>query len=454
MHAGQALKSLTSLAVVWSPYLVATDALACLTSFAVIGRWDWTQVPMLLVTLGCLSILGLYRSRLSLSLLDDVPFLVGSATAGVTMWLAVHDILGVHDSVKDVVRLALISVMSLMLFRGLSYALVRWARRAGYLRHAVLIVGAGHVGIRLTLNLQQHREYALDPVGFIDEVPRVEDPAHLPVPLLGRQQELAEIIANWNVGHVIVAFGTTPESELVDILRTCDRMDCEIFLVPRLFELHNTTRNMDQVWGLPLVRVRRAPYRTFAWKLKRLEDIVVSAVALLLLSPLALACAIAVRLEGGANVIFRQERVGLDGRPFHILKFRSLRPIDDGGQPVTWNISTNVGLGPVGRFLRATSFDELPQLWNILWGHMSLVGPRPERQHFVAEFARRIPRYTARSRVPAGLTGWAQVHGLRGDTSIEDRASFDNYYIENWSLWCDAKIMLLTVRQVMRRGGG
>src|SRR5450756_2908210 len=114
----------------WSPYLVATDALACLTSFAVIGRWDWTQVPMLLVTLGCLSLLGLYRSRLSLSLLDDVPFLVGSAPAGVTTWLAVHDILGVHDSVKDVVRLALISVMSLMLFRGLSYALVRWARRA------------------------------------------------------------------------------------------------------------------------------------------------------------------------------------------------------------------------------------------------------------------------------------------------------------------------------------
>jgi exopolysaccharide biosynthesis polyprenyl glycosylphosphotransferase len=185
-----------------------------------------------------------------------------------------------------------------------------------------------------------------------------------------------------------------------------------------------------------------------------LLDIVISGVALLLLSPVMGACALAVRREGGPGVLFRQERVGLDGRVFEILKFRSLRPVDDTEHKVQWNISQDPRLGPVGRFLRSTSLDELPQLWNILAGHMSLVGPRPEREHFVAQFAKRIPRYTNRHRVPAGLTGWAQVNGLRGDTSIEDRASFDNYYIENWSLWGDIKIILRTVEQVLRRRGG
>jgi lipopolysaccharide/colanic/teichoic acid biosynthesis glycosyltransferase len=145
--------------------------------------------------------------------------------------------------------------------------------------------------------------------------------------------------------------------------------------------------------------------------------------------------------------------VGLDGRPFEILKFRSLTPVDDYESSTNWSIKHDQRLGRVGRLLRSTSLDELPQLWNILVGHMSLVGPRPERPYFVKKYAERIPRYTSRHRVPAGLTGWAQINGLRGDTSIEDRASFDNHYIENWTLWGDVKILLRTVQQVLGRRG-
>ena len=224
--------------------------------------------------------------------------------------------------------------------------------------------------------------------------------------------------------------------------------------MPRLFELHNANRYTDEIWGIPLVRVRRAVFRSPWWTVKRVADVVVAGVAFLCLSPVLAAVALAVRYEGGPDIIFRQQRVGIDGRPFDVLKFRSLKPVDETESQTNWNIKHDDRLGPVGRFIRATSLDELPQLWNIIRGDMSLVGPRPERPHFVEQFSSHIPRYTARHRVPAGLTGWAQAHGLRGDTSIEDRARFDNYYIENWSPWLDMKIVVKTVGQVVRRQGG
>ena len=178
-----------------------------------------------------------------------------------------------------------------------------------------------------------------------------------------------------------------------------------------------------------------------------------SALALVVLSPAAAACALAVRLEGGPGVIFRQERVGCDGVRFQLLKFRSMRPANEQESKTQWNIANDDRLGPVGRMLRITSLDELPQLFNILRGDMSLVGPRPERPHFVEEFGRAVPRLRGSAPGPCGLTGWAQIHGLRGDTSIEERARMDNFYIENWSLWLDFKILLRTSVSVFRAPG-
>jgi exopolysaccharide biosynthesis polyprenyl glycosylphosphotransferase len=190
-----------------------------------------------------------------------------------------------------------------------------------------------------------------------------------------------------------------------------------------------------------------------SWAVKRAFDAALAGIGLLLLAPVLLLCAIAVRLEGGPGVIFRQERIGLDGRPFTVFKFRTLRPADEHESATRWNIADDHRLGPVGRFLRRASLDELPQLWNVLRGEMSLVGPRPERPYFVMRFAQAYPRYRERHRVPVGLTGFAQVNGLRGDTSIEDRARFDNYYIDSWSLWQDVKILLRTVLAVLRTDG-
>jgi len=210
---------------------------------------------------------------------------------------------------------------------------------------------------------------------------------------------------------------------------------------------------MDTVWGVPLVRLRRAPYRSPVWRVKRVFDLCVSGLALVLLLPVLCFVAVAVRLDGGPGIFFRQERIGVDGHRFQVVKFRTLRPLDETESATHWNVALDARLSRTGRLLRKTSFDELPQLVNVLRGDMSLVGPRPERPYFVDQFRTAHPSYEARHRVPSGLTGWAQVHGLRGDTSISDRARFDNYYIENWSLWLDVKIILRTLGAVIRGAG-
>jgi exopolysaccharide biosynthesis polyprenyl glycosylphosphotransferase len=223
-------------------------------------------------------------------------------------------------------------------------------------------------------------------------------------------------------------------------------------VVPRFFELYGADRrsHVEVIWGVPLVRLRRWPLRPSHSLIKRGTDVVVSALALIVLSPLFAATALAVRLEGGRGVIFRQTRIGRNGAPFTLYKFRSMRPADEAERDTRWSIDGDDRIGPVGRFLRRTGLDEAPQLVNVLRGDMSIVGPRPERPHFVRTFGKAVRRYGDRHRVSVGLTGLAQVNGLRGDTSIDDRVTFDNYYIDNWSLWTDVKIMLRTVKTFFR----
>ncbi len=411
-----------------------------------------------LVFLALLWHAGLYRSRLSLSVLDDFPTLLGRwltaaavALLGQMVWsqaLWKNYVINWRFLIGAMIVGGLLVVL-----RGLGYALVRTLRVRQLVVHRTLILGAGGVGNQIADILSAHPEYGLRPIGFLDDDPRFTDgPSGLPV--LGGFTKLSSYLQQGDVDSVVVAFSSMPESEMVGVIRTCDRYRCELFVVPRLFELHQVDDDMDAAWGLPLVRLRRATYRSAAWRVKRLIDVCVSGAAVAFLAPVLLTVALAVRLDGGPGVLFRQKRVGVDGRHFEVLKFRSLRPASEDESATTWNVAHDARLSPVGRFLRKSSLDELPQLFNILRGDMSLVGPRPERPHFVSQFREAYPSYEARHRVPSGLTGWAQVHGLRGDTSIADRARFDNYYIENWSLWLDVKIMIRTFGSVLRGSGG
>jgi len=439
----------------WSAgsYLLMGDAATFLAVSAAYGHQPGVQIPSLAALLLTLSSLGLYRSRLTLSVIDDAPYIAAGVAASSLLTVALTT-MTTRPPITDVLQQAPLIFVALILARLLAYTLVHRARCSGAIRHTTLVLGAGWIGIQLVRAMREHRQYGVDAVGFVDESARIEDMTDLPAPLLGGYAQLSPLLRSLDVKLVIIAFGTMRESQLVDVVRTCHRLNCEIMLVPRLFEVHARTHNVDELRGIPLIRVRRAPFRTLSWRLKRVFDILVSAVVLTLSSPLLLICAVAVRLDNGPDIFFRQDRLGLDGRLFTLVKFRTVRPGSAANSDTTWNVKGSDDISQIGHLLRRTSFDELPQLWNVLRGDMSLVGPRPERPYFVEEFRQVIPRYASRSRVPVGLTGWAQVNGLRGDTSIEERAAFDNYYIENWSLWLDIKILLRTLGEVLRGSGG
>lgn len=448
------------------PLLVVADLTAVATGVVgleVVGRAVGLDSPARklaafgLVLLALVWLAGLYRSRLSLSVLDDLPALagrwlaaVGLAVLGQILWSrAVW-----QDYIIDWQFLwgAVTAGVAMVALRAIGYAVVRRLRTRRLVVHRTLILGAGRVGQQVADILTAHPEYGLHPVGFVDADPILHGGRSVPV--LGGPRSLTVLLSQHRIGAVVVAFSSMKESEMVSLIRTCDRYRCELFVVPRLFELQHVHDEMDTAWGLPLVRLRRATYRSLAWRVKRAVDVLVSGLAVVATAPLLAVLAVAVRLDGGPGILFRQERVGVDGRHFQVLKFRSLRPATDDESATRWNIAQDDRLTPLGRFLRTSSLDELPQLFNILRGDMSLVGPRPERPHFVSQFRAAYPSYEARHRVPSGLTGWAQVHGLRGDTSIADRARFDNYYIENWSLWLDIKIVLRTVSSMLRGAGG
>ena len=248
---------------------------------------------------------------------------------------------------------------------------------------------------------------------------------------------------------LLIADGDFAERMLLDVVRTPAASRCDLLVVPRMHHFAMQTGLGDHIGSVPVYRIRTPNLRGPARLLKRAFDVLMAGIALLVVSPVLGICALAVRLEGGPGVIFRQARVGLDGKQFDCLKLRSMRPASADDSATTWSIATDNRVGPVGRILRRSSLDELPQLWNILRGDMTLVGPRPERPHFVDRFSAEYERYAYRHRVQAGLTGLAQVSGLRGDTSIADRARFDNYYIEHWSLWLDIKIIMRTFSEVL-----
>jgi len=441
------------LSMVFSP-LVQALVFCDLTAIALVlmlpGTDRGAAALVGLVTMVLFTGAGLYRQRLSISLLDDLPAIVGRSLVAGSLVAALPLFTGGVVSREPIVAAAWL-ILIVTVLRGISYAVVRRARRSGRASHSALVLGGGQLACDLMSSLQEHPEFGLRPVGFVDDRPLLPRSLH-PVPCLGGYSSLVAILRTLEVRNVVIAFGSLPESQVVDIVRTCDRLSCEIFYVPRLFELEGRGSGVEDVWGIPLVRLRRAAFRTPAWQIKRLIDIVVSGVLLVLFAPFLLLIAAAAKLETG-QVFFGQERVGLDGRPIRVLKFCSLSPADPSEPASLWNVAHDERMGPVGRFIRATSLDELPQLWNILRGDMSLVGPRPERPHFVDEFSRKYPRYVARHRVPSGLTGLAQSRGLRGDTSIAERARFDNIYIESWSLWGDTKIALHTVLQLLRRTG-
>jgi Undecaprenyl-phosphate glucose phosphotransferase len=312
----------------------------------------------------------------------------------------------------------------------------------------LLIVGTGDVGRMILQKVQQMPSLGYRVVGFVDEDPPPVNQI-MGIPVLGGLDDLPRVIDEHQVEEVIIGRPELAHQEILAIISRCERGQVAIKIFPDLFQIIATELSIGDLGGLPLLSVRDLALRGWRLTLKRAVDLVISAVALILLSPFLLLVALWVKLDSRGPAFYAQERMGLDAKPFWCLKFRSMRSDAERDGP-GWTTEGDTRVTRIGAWIRRLSIDELPQLINVLLGDMSVVGPRPERPIYVEQFRRSIPRYMDRHREKAGLTGWAQVNGLRGDTSIAERTKYDLWYIENWSLWLDLKIMLRTLFQVVR----
>jgi exopolysaccharide biosynthesis polyprenyl glycosylphosphotransferase len=390
---------------------------------------------------------GRYRARLHLSVLDELPTLVTrimTAAAMVAMVIALrHD----QDAVSTFLVNAAISLGLVLIGRFVTTRLIDWSRRRKITIHSTVLVGGGPLAAELAQILIRHARYGLSPVGYVDDIH--DGIAQEVIPRLGGLDDLERCVAQSGADVVLVTDGCFSEHRLLDAVRTPHIRNCDLLVVPRLHHFAIQTGAGDHIGSIPVLRILTPNLQGFASRVKRGFDVIVASLMLVLVSPAIAIFALLVRIEGGPGVIFRQARIGRDNVVFECLKLRSMRPVDETESATNWSVTDDRRVGPIGRFLRRTSLDELPQLWNIIRGDMTLVGPRPERPHFVDKFSSEYDRYAHRHRVQAGLTGLAQVSGLRGDTSIADRARYDNYYIEHWSLWLDIKIVLRTFGEVM-----
>jgi Undecaprenyl-phosphate glucose phosphotransferase len=319
----------------------------------------------------------------------------------------------------------------------------RW--RAGIGLKRILIAGSGELGRLVADKIIEHRELGYQIVGFVDDRASADPLGYRGLPVLGTLDEAADITAREAVDHLYVALPPEQHVRMLELLESTSREAVDVKVVPDLLQVIALRARLEDLDGVPVININDVPLQGINAGLKRALDIAFSSLALVVLGlPLALV-ALIVKLTSNGPVFYRQERMGLDGRQFIIHKFRSMHDNAEGVTGPVFASDHDPRRTPFGRFLRRTNIDELPQLWNVLRGEMSIVGPRPERPLFVAEFKHRIPQYMLRHKVKAGMTGWAQVNGWRGNTSIEKRIEYDLYYIENWSVRLDLKIMWLTL---------
>jgi lipopolysaccharide/colanic/teichoic acid biosynthesis glycosyltransferase len=478
---------------------------------------------------------GLYRKRLRTLVLDGLaPVLSSVSVAAMAVAMIGLFVNGQVPTQADWVRVWLFALLTVAGGRVALALAQRRARSRRLVGRPVLIVGAGLVGSQVSRRLEDHPEYGLTPVGFLDEDPRpLAEVGGRDIPILGTVDDLDDVARRTGVRNLIVAFSSVADARVSRLIQRSQELGIEVSVVPRMFDTINNRVGYDTVGGLPLLSFTNVDPRGWQFALKHALDRVLAALLLLALAPLLLSAALIVRLSSPGPVLFRQRRVGRDGKLFDLYKFRSMRlgepalagwertqqpaaevvavasehapsasghvslanghALSDSGHALTdsghaqlleghapalkeadpaelrlngddiaafeFMLGGDTAPGGVegpdrrtlsGRFLRRTSLDELPQLLNVLRGEMSLIGPRPERPEFVELFRQDIARYGDRHRVKSGITGWAQVHGLRGKTSLAERVEWDNYYIAHWSLGLDLKILALTCGALLR----
>jgi Undecaprenyl-phosphate glucose phosphotransferase len=409
----------------------------------------WSGAVLTPIALLVLRTLRLYRSARTARLGNEIfavcqAMVVVAAVAGMGSFYARGELSRLAIALFLVLGTVLLSASRVTI-----RLLLRWARLHGHnLRH-VLVVGTGEHAAMLIEKIQRHADFGLVIEGLVSAEPLAAGASAHGVPVLGAVADLPRILKRTSPELVYLALARDEWEAEQLAMRALADSTVAVRLVPDLtqaFQLNATVEDFD---GIPVVLIAESPEQGWNAVLKRAFDLIASAAGLIVLSPVLFVIAVLVRIDSRGPVFYTQERVGVSGRRFRMLKFRSMRANADADGPA-WTVADDPRRTPLGEILRRYSLDELPQLWNVLIGDMSLVGPRPEQPAYVERFRASIPRYFLRHHVKAGMTGWAQVNGLRGDTPLEKRIEYDLYYIENWSLMFDVRILFLTVARVFR----
>ncbi|MFZ5580751.1 MAG: undecaprenyl-phosphate glucose phosphotransferase [Pseudomonadota bacterium] len=380
------------------------------------------------------SILGLF-ARLAtgwftvLLALTALTFLTGTSDYYSRIWFALWATLG---------------ITFLFAARGVLFAVLKSLRKRGMNVRRVLIVGAGVLGTNLVSRLREAEWTGYEVVGFLDDDPEKRAHTDILPPVLGNIDEIEDWVTEQGIDEVWIALPLRAENRVHDVLHHLRHSMVNIRFVPDIFSFRLLNHSVSEVVGIPMLDLSASPMTGVNRIIKAVEDRSLAMLFIILLSPVMLALAIMVKMTSHGPILYRQERIGWNGKPFMMLKFRSM-PVDTEKHGVRWGGATHKATTKFGSFMRRTSLDELPQLFNVLKGDMSIVGPRPERTIFVEQFKDEIQDYMKKHLVKAGITGWAQVNGWRGDTDLEKRIQYDLYYIEHWSLGFDLKIIALTL---------
>lgn len=392
----------------------------------------------------------MYQRRRPSTHLDEFFRIISLNTLALLLTVAIVTLLLPNFNYRrSLIAYAWLFVIVILTIARILHAQIQWQAQAhGIGDERVLLIGTGEIGQMLLDKLCNNPRLGYQVIGLIDEgIERVRDTI-MGVPVLGKLADIPAIIEQWDVDEVIIGLPENSSHDLVSIISLCEREKVGIRVFPDVFQIMASEVGIDDLGGLPLINVRDVALQGWKLTLKRGVDILVSAIALVLLSPFMLLLAILIKIDSPGPVFYSQERMGLDAVPFRILKFRSMR-VDSETDGPGWTTPDDPRKTQLGTVIRRFSLDELPNLINILLGDMSLVGPRPEQPVYVEQFRQSIPRYMDRHREKAGLTGWAQVNGLRGDTSITERTKYDLWYIENWSIMLDFSILIRTFLQVI-----
>lgn len=429
-----------------------TDWLPSYDNFQPLSLWTGLILTQAFLTPIVFLLNNLYRIQRSGSRIDEFFLICVSASINVLITVALIA-LSTREfgySRLTVLLVWMIIIVLTTLARVLQGDARAWLRRHGIPREKVLIVGTNEVGRLIAERVIKNPELGYHAAGFLADGTDPANPEQVEgVPVLGTLEDAQRVVRERRIDEVIVTTANLPHTQILALVNALDHEKVNIKVYPDLFHIMATQVSISDLQGMPLVSVRDVALRGWKAAVKRGMDLAIGALLMIVVSPFLLVIATLLKISSpNEPVLFVQERVGLDGKRFPMIKFRSMRSTAEKQGP-GWTVQNDPRRTWIGGLLRKHSFDEWPQFINVLLGDMSIVGPRPEQPYFVEQFSQRIPRYMERHREKSGITGWAQVNGLRGDTPIEDRTAYDLWYIENWTIWLDIKIMLRTIRVML-----